>query len=169
MQMWTYRWGKLAETSGGSCYQNVALPLVLREKQTLKKLCWKTQGDWSGWLLLSWIQWILPCWKSCRCAKERWTRCTETAVSISVYSLRPKRQASLETTHGKGYRRIAKELISHQTDKMQTFICQALNKNCLVYVQCHSLNSGCYELRDELLQQKFLLTRPNMKQPLAPK
>lgn len=71
---------------------------------------------------------------------------------ISAYSLRPKHQASLETTQGKGYRRIAEELITHQTDKMQTFICQALNKNCLVYVQCHSLNSSCYELRDELLQ-----------------
>lgn len=37
-KMWTYRRGKLADTSRGSCYQHVTFPLELREKQTLKKL-----------------------------------------------------------------------------------------------------------------------------------
>lgn len=167
--MWTYRWGKWAETSRGSCYQNVTFPLVLGEKQTLKKLHGQMRGDWSGLLLLSWIQWILPCWKSCRFAKEGRTGCTETAVSISAYSLRPKHQASLETKQGKGYGRIAEELIPHKTANIQTSICQALNQSCLVYVQCHSLNSSCYELGDDLLQWKLLLTCPNMKKPFVPK
>lgn len=77
-------------------------------------------------------------------------------------------RAPLETTQGKGYEGIAEELVSHHRDKIQTFICQALNKNCLVYMQC-PLNSSCYRERDELLQQKFLLTCPNVKQPFSPK
>lgn len=66
------------------------------------------------------------------------------------------------------YGRAAEELISHQTHKRQTFICQIWNNSCLLYVWCLSLNSS-YELRDGLLQWKFLSNCPNTWQYFAPK